>query len=283
MSQSGNGVRKPPSQRISLMVSDVDGTLVNHDKQLAPATIEAVRRLREAGVPFAAVSSRPPRGMKLLVEPLKLELFGGFNGGSIVRADFSPVEEHYVARDAAVNGIKVMKARGAYIWVFADNEWYITDPDNSYVAREIRTVQFQPMVVSDFGDHVARAGKIVGSSSDFEMLAACEAELQDLLGDGASARRSQNYYLDLTPPGTDKGYAVKAFAKHFGVPLEEVAVIGDMVNDLPMFEVGGLSIAMGNASDAVKAQANFVTSNNDEDGVARAIENFVLPRTAAAV
>lgn len=282
MSLSGNGVPNPPSQRISLMVSDVDGTLVNHDKQLAPATVEAVRRLREAGVPFAAVSSRPPRGMKLLVEPLKLELFGGFNGGSIVRADFSPVEEHYVAREAAVNGIEVMKARGAYIWVFADNEWYITDPDNSYVAREIRTVQFQPMVVSDFGDHVARAGKIVGSSSDFEMLAACEAELQDLLGKGASARRSQNYYLDLTPPGTDKGYAVKAFARHFGVPLEEVAVIGDMVNDLPMFEVGGLSIAMGNASDAVKAQANFVTSNNDEDGVARAIENFVLPRTAAA-
>lgn len=269
-----------PAPRISLMVSDVDGTLVNHDKQLAPATVEAVRRLREAGVPFAAVSSRPPRGMKLLVEPLRLELFGGFNGGSIVRADFTPVEQHYVALDAARTGIEVMKARGAFIWVFADNEWYITDPDNSYVAREIRTVQFQPTVVSEFGDHVGRAGKIVGSSSDFEMLAACEAELQGLVGDGASARRSQNYYLDLTPPGTDKGYAVKAFARHFGVPLEEVAVIGDMVNDLPMFEVGGLSIAMGNASDAVKAKADFVTISNDEDGVAHAIEQFVLPRAA---
>jgi Cof subfamily protein (haloacid dehalogenase superfamily) len=280
MSVSESPTVRAPSQRISLMVSDVDGTLVNHDKQVAPATVEAVRRLREAGVPFAAVSSRPPRGMKLLIEPLKLELFGGFNGGSIVRADYTPVEEHYVKLDAARTGIEVMKARGAYIWVFADNEWYITDPDNSYVAREIRTVQFQPTVVTDFGNHIARAGKIVGSSSDFEMLAACEAELQGLLGDGASARRSQNYYLDLTPPGTDKGYAVRAFAAHFGVPLDEVAVIGDMVNDLPMFEVGGLSIAMGNASDAVKGQANFVTTSNDEDGVAHAIEQFVLPRAA---
>ncbi|WP_348644659.1 HAD hydrolase family protein [Starkeya sp. ORNL1] len=64
------------------------------------------------------------------------------------------------------------------------------------------------------------------------------------------------------------------------MPLDEVAVIGDMVNDLPMFEVGGLSIAMGNASDAVKGQANFVTTSNDEDGVAHAIEQFVLPRAA---
>lgn len=280
MTAAGTAAPKPPAQRISLMVSDVDGTLVNRDKQLAPATVEAVRRLRAAGVPFAAVSSRPPRGMRILVEPLALELFGGFNGGAIVRADFTPVEEHFVAPDAARTGIEVMKARGAYIWVFADSEWYITDPENSYVAREIRTVAFQPTLVSDFGDHVARAGKIVGSSSDFAMLAACEAELQGLVGNGASVRRSQDYYLDLTPPGTDKGYAVRAFARHFGVPLEEVAVIGDMVNDLPMFGVGGLSVAMGNASDAVKAQANFVTTSNDEDGVARAIEEFVLPRAA---
>jgi HAD superfamily hydrolase (TIGR01484 family) len=205
MTAAGTAAPKPPAQCISLMVSDVDGTLVNRDKQLAPATVEAVRRLRAAGVPFAAVSSRPPRGMRILVEPLALELFGGFNGGAIVRADFTPVEEHFVAPDAARTGIEVMKARGAYIWVFADNEWYITDPENSYVAREIRTVAFQPTLVSDFGDHVARAGKIVGSSSDFAMLAACEAELQGLVGNGASARRSQDYYLDLTPPGTDKG------------------------------------------------------------------------------
>ncbi len=218
--------------------------------------------------------------MKLLVEALKLDLFGGFNGGSILRGDFTLVEQHFVAAEAARKGIEVMKPRGAYVWVFADDEWFLTDPSNQYVAGEIRTVAFQPTVVEDFGDHVTRAGKIVFSSTDFDMLAASEPELQALVGDGATARRSQAKYLDLTPPGTDKGYAVRAFARHFGVPLEEVAVIGDMANDLPMFGVAGLRVAMGNGAAEVKEQADFVSTANDQDGVAHAIEQFVLPRAA---
>ncbi|MBB3770613.1 hypothetical protein FHS55_001208 [Angulomicrobium tetraedrale] len=271
-------MKKDLPRRIRLMVSDVDGTLVNREKQVAPATVEAVARLRAAGIAFAAVSARPPRGMKILVEALGLDIFGGFNGGSILSGDFSVLEQHFVAEEAARRCIEIMTPRGASVWVFADNEWYLTDPDNTYVAGEIRTVAFQPTLVSDFGDHLARAGKIVFSSTDFDMLAKSEPELQALVGDGATARRSQNKYLDLTPPGTDKGHAVRAFAHHYGVALDEVAVIGDMANDLPMFEVGGLSIAMGNASDTIKQQADLVTLSNAEDGVAHAIEQFVLPR-----
>lgn len=267
-----------PSGRIRLMVSDVDGTLVNREKQVTPTTVEAVRRLREAGVAFAAVSARPPRGMRILVEALKLDLFGGFNGGSIQRGDFTLVEQHFVAAEAARKGIEMMAPRGAYVWVFADDEWFITDPGNAYVASEIRTVAFQPTVVAEFGDHIARAGKLVFSSTDFDMLAESEPELQALVGAGATARRSQAKYLDLTPPGTDKGYAARAFARHFGVPMDEVAVIGDMANDLPMFAVAGLRIAMGNATAEVKEQADFVSVSNDENGVAHAIEQFVLPR-----
>lgn len=275
---TSTAARKPASSRIRLMVSDVDGTLVNREKQVTPATIDAVRRLREAGIAFAAVSARPPRGMKILVETLKLDLFGGFNGGSILRGDFFVLEEHFVAAEAARKGIEMMAPRGAYVWVFADNEWFITDPGNTYLAGEIRTVAFEPTVVADFGDHIARAGKIVFSSTDFDMLAASEPELQKLAGDGATARRSQAKYLDMTPPGTDKGYAVRAFARLYGVELDEVAVIGDMANDLPMFATGGLAIAMGNAAPEVKAQAHFETLTNAEDGVAHAIEQFVLPR-----
>lgn len=276
------GDKAAPSSRIRLMVSDVDGTLVNREKAVAPATVEAVRRLHAAGVAFAAVSARPPRGMKLIVDALGLDLFGGFNGGSILRGDFTLLEEHLIAAEAVRAGIAMMTPRGADVWVFADNEWYIANPDNPYVGRETRTVAFEPTVVSDFGDHITRAGKIVFSSTDFDMLAASEPELQALVGEGATARRSQAKYLDLTPPGTDKGYAVRAFARLYGVPLDEVAVIGDMANDLPMFEVAGLSIAMGNAADEVKARAHFETLSNAEDGVAAAIERFVLPRAAGA-
>jgi len=275
-----SSTRGQGANRISLMVSDVDGTLVNHDKVVTPGTIAAVRRLREAGVAFAAVSARPPRGMRNLVEALKLDLFGGFNGGAILRGDFTLLEQHFIQEDAVRRGIEMMTPRGADVWVFADDEWFITNPSNQYVARETKTVAFKPTLVSDFGDHIARSGKVVFSSSDFEMLAASEPELQALVGEGATAKRSQAKYLDLTPPGTDKGYAVRAFARHYGVPLEEVAVIGDMANDLAMFDIAGLAIAMGNGADEVKAKADFVSTGNDEDGVAYAIDRFVLPLAA---
>ncbi|MCK0197447.1 Cof-type HAD-IIB family hydrolase [Ancylobacter sp. 6x-1] len=271
-----------PTSPIRLMVSDVDGTLVNREKAVSPATVEAVAKLRAAGCHFAAVSSRPPRGMTLLIEPLRLEILGGFNGSCIVRPDLSVIEQHVVPLAAARTAIEVMSARGADIWVFADNEWYVTNPANPYVARETRTVAFDAIAVSDFGDSIGRAGKIVGTSSDYDMLAQCEADLQAMLGDTASAHRSQHYYLDITHPGTDKGHAVEVFARHFGVALDEVAVIGDMANDLPMFAKAGLAIAMGNATDAVKAKADAVTATNAEDGVAQAIARFVLPRAPGA-
>lgn len=274
--------KRAPAERISLLVSDVDGTIVTHDKDLAASTVAAARRLKDAGVALAVVSSRPPRGMMKLPGPLGLELFGGFNGAAIVRPDLTPVEQHFVPFEAARRSAEMMASLGADVWVFADNEWLITDPEGAYVPRERHTVDFDPTVVEDFGDRLGRAGKIVGSSKDFDMLARCETALQAALDGAASARRSQAYYLDVTHPTADKGYAVRAFAAHFGVPLDEVAVIGDMANDLPMFDVGALSIAMGNATDEVKARADFVTGTNDADGWAAAMEAFVLPRAPRA-
>ena len=91
----------------------------------------------------------------------------------------------------------------------------------------------------------------------------------------ASAVRSQSYYLDVTPPGQDKGTFVEAMAKRLGIPTDVVATIGDMQNDLAMFRESGLSVAMGNATDDVKKQASHVTGSNEEEGFAGAVE-FIL-------
>ncbi|MCX5480680.1 HAD family hydrolase [Kaistia geumhonensis] len=266
-------------KRIRLFVSDVDGTIVtpSPDKRVTEATIAAVDRLRAAGGFFSIVSSRPPRGMLHVAEPLKLDLFAGFNGSSIVRGDLSPVERHFVPEAAARIAAAEIAATGADVWIFSGNDWYVTDRDGPYVAHEEHTVSFDPVVVPSFEGHFGEIGKLVGSSKDFDRLAETEGKLQALLGDTAAARRSQNYYLDVTHPTADKGHAVTALARHFGVPLEEVAVIGDMSNDLPMFAVAGLAIAMGNAHDDIKAQADLVTRSNAEDGVAHAIETMILP------
>ncbi|WP_144294300.1 Cof-type HAD-IIB family hydrolase [Rhodoligotrophos appendicifer] len=266
------------SGRISLFVSDVDGTLVTPDKSLTPGAIAASAKLAAAGIAFTVVSSRPPRGFSMLVGPLNItHPFGAFNGGTIVAPDYTVIEQQTVPADAARAAIAAIRDHGADPWLFTGTEWIITDPQGEYVPLERRTVQFEPTIVPDLAPYYGKAGKIVGASKDAATLAACESLLQRQLGGAASVRRSQTYYLDVTPPGTDKGVAVRALARTMNIPLHEVAVIGDMANDLPMFAVAGYKIAMGNGSDEVKAQADQVTLSNTEDGFAHAVDEFILP------
>jgi Cof subfamily protein (haloacid dehalogenase superfamily) len=264
---------------IRLLVSDVDGTMVTTDKTLLPATIAAAHRLRAAGIHLALVSSRPPRGMMFLQEELGLTgPLGGFNGGTILAGDGSVIEENRVPEEPVRITLDLLAQRGVGAWLFADNQWLIKDPNGDYVPKERRTVRFEPTVVSDFEPYVARCGKVVGASSKFDVLAECESELHTLLHGTATAHRSQKYYLDLTHPAADKGTALQAIAKWYGFDPAEVACIGDMTKDVPMFRVAGLSIAMGNAPPAVAAEAMAHTGPNDTDGWAEAIDRLVLPR-----
>ncbi len=264
---------------VRLLVSDVDGTLVTTAKDLTPASVDAAARLRGAGVMLALVSSRPPRGMAALAARLGIDTpLAGFNGGTILDAGGRVVSERLVPEAAARTALAAFARRGIDAWVFADGEWLLRDPDGEYVPLERRTIGFEPKVVDDLAPAAGRAGKLVGASSDAAKLAECEAALQRELGAAATAHRSQTYYLDVTNPDADKGHALLALAGLLGVEAAEVACIGDMGNDLPMFAVAGLAIAMGNAPPAVQARASAVTRSNDDDGFAAAVRDVVLPR-----
>ena len=263
---------------IKLVVSDVDGTMVTGEKVLTKATIDAAHRLRDAGVPLALVSSRPPRGMAFLTMDLGLTgPLGGFNGATILAPDGAVIEELLVPEAAVRTSLALFEQRGVFPWLFADNQWLIKDLEGDYVPRERRTVRFEPTVVDDFEPFIARCGKVVGASKQFDLLAACEDELQASLGHTANAHRSQTYYLDVTNPHADKGTAVQAFAKWYGVDVADICALGDQHNDVPMFRVAGHSVAMGNAPPDVASEAKQHTTSNEEDGWAAAIDRYVLP------
>lgn len=267
---------------VRLVVSDVDGTLVTSAKTLTPASVAAVARLREAGVSVALVSSRPPRGIAGIAAGLGLTTpLAGFNDGSIVDADGRVVSQRPVPEAVARLVLTTLEQRGVAVWVFADGEWLLRGEDADLVALERRTIGFAPRVVDDFTPYLARAGKLVGASRDHALLAGCETVLRQDLGPGASVRRSQAYYLDVTHPEADKGHALLSLAGLCGVAPAEVACLGDMANDVPMFAVAGLAIAMGNAPPEVQAKAHAVTLGNDEDGFAAAVDRLILPRAAA--
>ena len=260
-------------RRIRLVVSDVDGTLVTKDKRLTDAARAAVERLRAADIGFTIVSSRPTVGMDFLIKPLALALpFGAFNGSSIVDPHLRPIEQHFLPSDIARRAIKLLEQFGVDIWLFTSDRWLTRNPDGEYVGHEQRAIKHDPVIVESFSPYLNDVCKIVGASSNPELLIRCEAAMQQAVGNEATAVRSQTYYLDVTPPGHDKGTFVAAMAARLGLHLEEVATIGDMQNDLPMFARSGVSFAMGNAADEIKRRATHVTASNEEEGFAKAIE-----------
>jgi Cof subfamily protein (haloacid dehalogenase superfamily) len=265
--------------RIALVVSDVDGTLVTHDKRLTDGAKRAVQRLRDAGIGFTIVSSRPTAGMRFLIEPLGITLpIGSFNGSSIVDPQLTPIEQHLIPADAAQRSLDLLSEFGIDIWLFTNDAWLTRNGDGEYVPNEKRAIRADPTIVGDFSPYISSACKIVGASSDAALLQRCQAAIQQAVGAQATAVQSQSYYLDVTPPGQDKGTFVEAMAKRLGISTEVIATIGDMQNDLAMFKKSGLSIAMGNATDDVKQQASHVTDSNEEEGFAGAID-FILKQT----
>ena len=152
-----------------------------------------------------------------------------------------------------------------------------------HVAREEWTVKFPPTVVANFDNLLGNVNKIVGISDDYDLVARCEKAAQEALGAEASAARSQPYYLDVTHPDANKGTVVTTLSKRLSIPASEIATLGDMPNDVLMFHKSELSIAMGNASREVQAQANRVTNSYEDEGFAKAIERFILPLAGATL
>src|SRR5262245_21388540 len=238
---------------ISALLADVDGTLVTKAKVLTKRAMEAVRRLHESGIAFSITSGRPPRGMRMLIEPLGLTMpIAAFNGGTIVHPDMSVADERTLPDEVVPDVIKTLLAHGLDVWIYRGTDWYVRSAQAAHV-------QFQPTVSPKFDGLLNRVVKIVGVSDDLDSVARCEAAAQAQLGAHVSAARSQPYYLDVTHPMANKGAVIERLSQFLKMPLESIATIGDQPNDVLMFKRSGLSIAMGNASPEVQTQANFVT------------------------
>lgn len=267
---------------IKLVVSDVDGTLVRKDKSLGPQTIAAVGRLRAAGVPFTLISARPVSGVMPLIAALGVDIpLAAINGGILFRPDGGVIEEHRIER-AVVEGVFALAEKSPVDrWVFAGGQWYASRGEGVHVEHERIASNQAPVIRTGFADLYARADKVTFVSDDRDLLESLAGKASAAFGDRATIGQSQVYYLDVTDTAANKGDGVAALAQMIGVELADTVVLGDMDNDVAMFDRAGLSVAMGQAPDAVKAKADWVSSSNEQDGVAQAIDAFILPRVSA--
>jgi len=263
---------------LKLVISDVDGTLVDGHKQLTDATVAAVGRLEAAGVPFSLISARPPSGLRWIAERLGLTGYtAAFNGGTLLDGDGRVVERKVMAEDAVRTSFRIAEGSGATPWVFAGGVWHCATTDNPHVDHEIKSANQQPTVCQDMEKLFGDVDKLTWVSDDEPLLRDLTQRMRDAIGEGATIGQSQTYYLDLTHPGANKGAGVSTLAARAGVTLDEVAVLGDQANDLPMFAKVPLSVVMGQAPADVRAKARHTSTSNDEDGVAHAIDTILLP------
>lgn len=262
---------------IRLFLADVDGTLVTQDKVLTDRAVAAVGKLRQAGILFAITSGRPPRGMSMLIEPLALTTpIAGFNGGVYVRPDMSVIEQQVIPDDVTPAAIELLAAHNLDVWVYRGADWYIRDPKAPHVARETFTVRFDATVTGGFAPVSDGAAKITGVSDDYDAVQKGVDAVRERFGDHVSAARSQPYYADVTNPRANKGAVARYLSRTYQIPPEQIATIGDQPNDVLMFAHSGLSIAMGNASQEVQRAARRVTTSNEDEGFANAVERFIL-------
>ena len=266
------------ASNIRLLLADVDGTLVTQDKVLTDQAIDAVHKLHDAGVLFAVTSGRPPLGMKMLVEPLSLTTpIAAFNGGAMVDPkDMKVTEARTVPEDLVRPVAELNQSFGLDTWVYIGTDWYIPDPKGAHVAKETSTVRFEAKVMQNLDGLTKDVAKLVGVSDDYDAVSRAGKAAHDKFGDHVAASLSQPYYLDVTHPDANKGAVAKYLAAKYEIPAEQIATIGDGANDVLMFAHSGLSIAMGNSSDEVKHAARRVTTSNEDEGFANAVDRFIL-------
>lgn len=274
--------------KYKLLVLDVDGTLLNNEKEISKRTLSTLLKAQHTGIRIVLASGRPTSGLLPLAKALEMGNFGGYivsyNGAQIINA-----ENGEVMFDKRINPELIpyleKKARKNNFSIFTyHDEYLLTDnADNVHIRREAWLNNLRIMEEEEFSIAIDFAPcKCVLVSDDEEALRGLEAHWKRRLDGVLDVFPSEPYFLEVVPCGVDKANTLGVLMEQLGVKREEVIAIGDGVADVTMLQLAGKSVAMGHAQDSVKVCADYVTASNEEDGVAQAVEKLILAEVHAS-
>ncbi|MBO5698410.1 MAG: HAD family phosphatase [Bacteroidaceae bacterium] len=269
--------------KYKLLVLDLDGTLTNSKKEVSPENLEALIEAQKQGVRVVLASGRPTRGIAPIADLLKLDVYGGyvlsFNGGQIMNWQTKQMDcggGHVLPNEVIPVLYEASKQEGVNILSY-DNECIVTEEvDNQYVAHEAFLNKMAVRECENFLNETPRPLPKCLMVGDADLLVGVEKKLAERFKGIISVYRSEPFFLELVPLGIDKAESLKKLLNHLGMTTEDMVAMGDGFNDLSMIKLAGLGVAMANAQEAVKAEADLVTLSNDEHGVARVIRERVL-------
>lgn len=258
---------------------DLDGTLTNHDKVVTPRTRQALLLAESKGAIIILASGRPTYGIVPVAECLELEKRGGYilsyNGGNIVNAKTGEKLFSQFLPDAVIPILyKYAKEKNHALLGYAGNEIITEMPDDPYVKEESRINKMNIRKVDNLLEALEpHPTKLLMTGDPTDMIKA-EEELVEILGEKMDIFRSAPFFLELVPKGIDKAQSLLRLLSKINLTPADLMAFGDGYNDLSMLKLASVGVAMANAAPEVRADADYVTLSNEEDGVAEALLHF---------
>lgn len=268
---------------IKLLAIDLDGTLLNSHKEISQANHDALHFAHQNGVKVVICTGRPYLAMKNLVDQIGLNTADDYiityNGGQVHAAnDGSIIVSHTLSKQNVLDWYYQLNALGLPISVIDQTTIYEPSPDLAVAKSEYieRTQTTLPLEIVDFNqfhsDHVFNK-LVVSTAADY--LDSKIPLLDSHLLQNFSVFKSRPFLLEVVAVGVTKGNTLKQLGDYLSIEPHEMMTIGDQENDLSMINLAGVGVAMGNAIPEVKSQADFISLDNDQDGVAHAIYHFI--------
>lgn len=258
---------------------DLDGTLTNHDKVVTPKTRAALLKAESEGAVIILASGRPTYGITPIAECLELDKRGGYilsyNGGNIVDAKTGEkLFSQFLPDEVTPILYRYARKHQHALLGYAGNEIITEMPDDPYVKEESRINKMNIRRVDNLLEALEpHPTKLLMTGAPEDMVKAEEA-LKKELGEQMDIFRSAPFFLELVPKGIDKAQSLLRLLEKIGLSTDVLMAFGDGYNDLSMLKLAGMGVAMENAAPEVKAEADYVTLSNEEDGVAAALEHF---------
>lgn len=256
---------------------DIDGTLMTNDEKLLPEVKFALRDEAEKGTKIALVTGRMPEGVVDIEKQLGIECVKICVAGTYALLGNTPVYSKYLPQGVLPF---LYKQYAMYyeipLWIFREEKWYVTGMDD-YVRNTINKLHFDPIIEEPESfiakwesDHIT-PNKILFSASN-DILLDIHHKLTKLNSPEFDVAFSDTCFLEIFPKGVNKGSALSAVCRQLGINPKNTIAFGDQELDIPFLKTAGYGVAMGNAIDELKAVADFVTTSNNEGGVAHALK-----------